>query len=127
MPAYNRKIEALAEAITKFTGYQDPASNIHAARNPGALMAFLPEQARDNEGHRVFASVLDGYQALLHDLAKKVSGTSRHNLDKDSTLVDLARVRNEPTTIARSWSLFLRSALRDPSVKPLTTLSYFTE
>lgn len=127
MPAYNRKIEALAEAVTRFTGYHQPESSLHKARNPGALKATLPEQPKDAQGYRVYASLLDGYQSLLHDLSKKLSGSSNSRLRLDSTLNDLALVRNEPITTARSWALFLRAALSNDTLSPKTPLSFFTE
>ena len=127
MPAYNRKLEALAEAVARYTGYHDPASAIHAARNPGALKAYLPEQPQDAGGHRVFASVLDGYQALLSDLQKKVTGRSRSRLSPQDSLIALADARSESPVIARQWSSFLRAALKDEKVTQNTQLTYFTE
>jgi hypothetical protein len=127
MPAYNRRIEALAEAVARTTGYASPASSLYKARNPGAIKATLPEQPRTPEGYRVYASFLDGWQSLLHDLAKKVSGSSNSKLKPESTLNDLALVRNEPLTVARTWSLFLRAALENDSLRPATPLSYFSE
>lgn len=127
MPAYSRKVEALAEAVTRYTGYHLPEHPLHAARNPGGIKATLPDQAKDANGYRVFASLLDGYQSLLHDLAKKISGTSHSKLTGTSTLGDLALARREPIGVARSWALFLRAALSDPTIQPKTPLSYFQE
>lgn len=127
MPAYNRKLEALAEAVSRTTGYALPSSTLYKARNPGALKATLPEQPRTPEGYRIYASFLDGWQSLLHDLARKVSGTSRSGLAPNCNLSHLAGVRNEPITAARNWSLFLRAALEDESLRPTTPLSFFSE
>jgi hypothetical protein len=125
MPAYSRKIEALAEAIAKVSGYLDPASKLYAARNPGGIKAVLPEQLRDSENNRVYASLLDGYQSLLHDLAIKLSGRSRSRLTPESSISDLAA--HFHIAVARPVALFLRAALRDDSIQPSTQLSYFQE
>ena len=129
MPSYSRKVEALAEAITKFTGYHDPASPLHSSRNPGNILATSPDHRKDAEGRRVFASFLDGYQSLLHDLTVKLSGRSRSGLTASSSLADLAAARqeNNPPVLARQWALFLRAALNDPSLTATTQLSYFLE
>ena len=121
MPAYSRKVEALAEAITKLTGYHDPTSEAHIARNPGRLS--------DTEGLRVYRSFLDGYQSLLHDLTVKLSGKSRSGLTPDSTLLDLATVQKEkdPAVASRQWALFLRAALGDNNLTNKIQLKFFTE
>lgn len=118
---YSRKVEALAEAIAKFSGYQDPTSEIHDLRNPGGL--------RNADGLRSYRSFMDGYQSLLHDLQVKLSGRSDSRLTGESTLEDLARARKEssPAAISRQWSLFLRSALRQPELTNKLQLKFFTE
>ena len=77
----------------------------------------------------MFASFLDGYQSLLHDLTVKLSGRSRSGLTASSSLADLAAARqeNNPPVLARQWALFLRAALNDPSLTATTQLSYFLE
>jgi hypothetical protein len=127
--AYSRKLEALAEAIAKMSGYTNPDSPAHAARNPGDLEAISVEHSKDARGRRVFHSFLDGYQALLHDLQVKISGKSRSGLTGKSTLADLAKARGEafPLITSRSWASFLRPALSDPTITNQTQLSYFTE
>ncbi len=127
--AYTRKLEALAEAIAKMSGYVNPDSPAHAARNPGDLEALSVEHPKDVRGRRVFRSFLDGYQALLHDLQVKLSGKSRSGLTPQSTLVDLAKARGEafPLITSRSWAAFLRPALGDQAITNQTQLSYFTE
>lgn len=118
---YSRKVEALAEAIAKYTSYADPASELHRLRNPGAL--------RNADGLRSYKSFMDGYQSLLHDLSIKLSGRSDSRLTGDSTLEDLAHARKEaaPAVIARQWALFLRAALNLPDLTNKLQLKFFSE
>src|ERR1700689_2927021 len=120
MPAYTRKLESLAEAIIKYSGYLEPSSPLHAARNPGALRATSMRHAKDENGHRIFNSFIDGVQALLFDLSTKLSGKSWAELTPTSTLKDLALSYSLPDTTAGAWSRFLRAALSDPNLSPRT-------
>ena len=117
----SRKVEALAEAIAKFSSYQDPASELHSLRNPGGLS--------NADGLRSYRSFMDGYQSLLHDLQVKLSGRSDSRLTGESTLEDLARARKEasPAVISRQWALFLRAALHQPDLSNKLQLKFFTE
>lgn len=125
MPAYSRAVEALTEAIARTTGYGDPGSILYSARNPLGLKAVLPEQLRDANNNRVYASFLDGWQSALHDIDVKLSGRSHSRLTPTSSISDLATYYN--VSVARPLVLFLRAALRDPSIAPSTQLSYFKE
>lgn len=122
-----RKIEGLAEAIIAYSGYAEPGSSLHDARNPGGLKALGLVQARDDKGNRVFRSVLDGLQALVFDVNLKLSGSSRAKLQPSSTLTDLAGAYNLPSTTAQAWARFLRKALHTDSLTANTPLSYFQE
>lgn len=125
MPAYSRAIEALTEAIARTTGYADPSSPLYLARNPCGLKAVLPDQLRDANNNRVYASFLDGWQSALHDIDVKLSGRSHSKLSPASSISDLAT--HYHISVARPLVLFLRAALRDPSIAPSTPLSYFKE
>src|SRR5208337_3662759 len=83
------KLEALAEAITHYSGYQEPGSALWQARNPLGLKAYSPLHKHDNSGNRIFASLLDGLQAGIYDLSLKLSGKSKAHLLPLSTLMDL--------------------------------------
>ena len=122
-----RKLEALAEAVVAYSGYLQPDSALHAARNPGGLKALGATQSRDDKGNRTFRSVLDGYQALLYDVELKATGKSRAQLRPDQSLIDLSAAYNLPITTASAWSRFLRQALSDSSISAKTPLSYFLE
>ena len=116
-----RKLEAIAEAIMKFSGYLNPESSVYQARNPGGLKAFMSHHERDEYGNRVFSSVLNGMSALLSDLELKLT----KRMSPNATLIDLASAYNQPFTAAQAWSKFLRHALVDESITHKTPLSYF--
>lgn len=124
--ALNRKrVEALAEAIIKHSGYQNPDSAVYLARNPGGLRAFSPAHPRDEFGNRIFNSVLDGMQALLYDIELKITGRARSHLELNDTLTQLAVAYDQPISAAQAWVKFLRRALRDEALSHKTPLSYF--
>lgn len=81
-----KRIEALAEAIAAFSGYQNPDGNAYLLRNPGAL--------RIQKGKRLgqlrrFDTIVSGFEALLYDLEVKCSGLSRSGLKATSPLSEL--------------------------------------
>lgn len=121
------KLEALAEAIIHYSGYRDPGSPLYAARNPGGLKAFSPNHLRDEHGNRVFASVMDGLQALFFDTALKLSGESRAHLRPDNNLTDFAAACGKQPTEAVVWSSFLRKAFKDERINQKTPIQFFLE
>jgi hypothetical protein len=121
------KFDALVDAIVHYSGYQQPGSPLYLARNPGGLKAFSPKHIKDEQGNRVFSSVLDGFQALIYDLETKLTGKSRAHLESDNTLVHLALSYNLKPTSAQAWARFLRQATKDESISAHTRLDYFTE
>ena len=122
-----RRLEALADAMMHYSGYGNPDSAAYRTRNPGLLKAFSQRHPRNDEGHRVFRSFVDGYQALLYDLEIKCAGKSRSKLAPDSTLVDLMRAYGLPDTQASFVAKYLKKALLDESVSAVQPLSYFNE
>lgn len=121
------KLEALTEAISHYSGYANPESDVYIARNPGGLKAFSPLQLRDAGDRRVFISMLDGWQALLYDADLKLKGESRARLRPHDTLVALAEAYGQTRTSADAWAKFLRKALRDPAISAKTPIEYFFE
>jgi len=119
-----RKLEAVAEALIKTSGYHVPEGKLYQTRNPGGLLAYSPAQQRDEEGMRVFNSVLDGFQALLFDVGLKLEGKSRAHLRPDQTLTDFAAAYNQPLA-AQAWAAFLRKALHDPNITHKTKIEFF--
>lgn len=120
-----KSLEALAEAIAHYSGYFEPGSPLHDARNPGGLKAMGHDE--DGKGNRTFRSVIDGYQALFYDVELKVTGKSRAHLSPESTLVELSAAYNLPIASATAWARYLRKALHDDSLSAKTPLSYFTK
>jgi hypothetical protein len=122
-----RKIEALAEAIADTSGYRNPDNALHAARNPGGLLAFSPTHKKNDAGHRVFNSMLDGWQALMFDIEVKLAGRSRAKLGAVNTLGDFATAYGQPATAAQAWAKYMRRALAVEGVTHKTTLDFFME
>jgi hypothetical protein len=122
-----RRIEALAEAVSRYSGYFNPESSLYVCRNPGGLKAFSPLQLRDEEGYRVFASIIDGYQALIYDVGLKVEGKSKAHLKPTDTLSDFAVACSQPYTAADAYAGFLRKALHVENINRKTPLQIFLE
>jgi hypothetical protein len=121
------KIEALAEAITAYTGYREPTSNLYKIRNPGALKAFSMKDMRDSENLRIFQSFTGGFHALINDLERKCSGESYCGLKTTSTLRDLIAVYQHPATITGYIVKFLKNALQDDAITDTTHIGWFLE
>jgi len=122
-----RRLEALADGIARYSGYYDPESEVYQARNPGSLKARSLGQAATPSGKRVFKSHIDGYQALIFDLAIKCSGRSNTALRPTSTLRELLLSYGQPATAAIYVAKYLRRALLDHSINPDTPLEFFLE
>lgn len=119
-----RNLEALAEAITHYSGYLDPTSPLYHARNPIGLRPVKPEQPRDSHGFRIFRSMLDGMQAAIFDLEFKVV---KHRMSPESTLTDLALAYGRKATEAVAWAKFLRQALLDEAISHRTMIKQLLE
>jgi len=74
-------IEAMADAIMSFEGWipkgQSNAipngSRSWRNRNPGNLRPWTKTQVADIDNYRIFASLVDGFAALVADLTKKLN------------------------------------------------------
>src|SRR5580765_5490370 len=114
MTRHDRRLEALAEAITKYSGYLNPQSPLYYARNPGGLKGYPVKGHKVDEfGNRIFPSLFNGLEALLYDLEFKIIGKGYSNLKPKDTLIQLAEAYEQPYSAAQSWTKFLRHALRD--------------
>jgi hypothetical protein len=122
-----RRIEALTEAVSRYSGYFSPESDLYVCRNPLGLKAFSPLQLRNEDGFRVFASLIDGYQAGIYDVTLKVSGQSKAHLKPTDTLSDFAVALGQPYTAADAFAGFLRKALHTETINRKTPLSIFLE
>jgi hypothetical protein len=118
------RIEALALALAHANNWMEPDSLAFSLMNPGLLKAFKLSQTMDANQHRVFESVLNGFQALLYDLETKCSGRSRSKLKPTSAITDLLAVysQSNPGAVLK----FLRKAL-NVSITDKTPLSFFLE
>lgn len=119
------RLEALADSILNSVGYRDPSHRTYAARNPGRLRAFLPHQAKDVDGMRIFDKHINGYAALLFDLEVKCTGKSRTGLTPDSPLKELLYTLDFMETAVDKPVSFLRRALNNEQLSAETPLSYF--
>lgn len=122
-----KRLEALAEAVAHVSGYGIPGSSRYLARNPGGLKSFSPKHTSDEQGNRVFSSLIDGWQALLFDTALKLQGMSKAKLKPTDTLREFAVSHGQPATAADAFAKFLRRALQDEAIHKTTTLQYFLE
>lgn len=123
------KIEALVDAIGKANGIHSPESDAYRLRNPLLIRSFARpgKHETDEQGRRVFTSLLSGYKAALFDMELKITGKSRAGLQPTSTLANVLGVYGikEPGGISTVVS-FLRRALTDQDINNTTPLSYFT-
>jgi len=105
-------LEAIADAIYEEEGNK-PGQRANRNRNPGNLRPFSTDQDRDSGGYRIFPSFVDGYTALLHDIAVKILGMGKSGLSLDSTLVQFFQVyapaadQNFPLRYARNVAGYL--------------------
>jgi len=109
-----KTVEALADAFMHHEGWF-PGSRSNRNRNPGNLRAFQKSQPVDDGGYRVFASLVEGYQALLDDLSAKLNGS--HGLTRESSLLDLLNIyapagdNNNPSAYAIAVAQWVSTAL----------------
>lgn len=122
------RMEALAEAIAHYTGYQNPESSLYVGRNPLGLKAFNQKHEKDADNRRVFRSLMQGWQSGLFDLSVKCNGKSADKrLKPTATLLDLMLSYGWQETMADYVAKWLKRALKDNSVSRHTTLAYFLE
>lgn len=81
-------LECVADAIMHYEGWA-LGSCSYRNRNPGNLRAAEHSLGDDANGYAIFPSLIDGYSALLEDLAAKFTGKTRSGLGPASTLAEL--------------------------------------
>lgn len=121
-------IEAIVDAIAKRNRIEVPSSLAYQLRSPLLIKSFARpgQHVLDEEGRRVFPSLLSGYKASVYDMELKVRGLSRAGLkptDKVRNLLGVYGIKDymEVDSIVS----FLRFALKDMSISKDTPLSYF--
>jgi len=124
------KTEALVDALSFLFQSHIADSKGYILRNPILLKNFAPpgKHKVDEEGYRIFDSFLGGYKSAVYDVNIKITGESNSGIKKTDVLRNLLAVYsvNKEADIMLVV-FFLRKALCDPSIHPLTPLSYFKE
>lgn len=126
------RLEALADAMMKLNGWDDPISRCYQLRNPLLLRAFSLSrlQEQDAEGLRIFPSFAAGYRAGVHDLRIKLQGESRARLSRDATLQQLLQVYHlgHPIAVKRVVRFVSQAlACSDGSIGPEMPMSWFLQ
>lgn len=130
-----KKIEALADAIGFLNRVHEPESRAYQNRNPGLCKAFSFKQlgATDDQGYRIFTSIIGGMRFLHQDLIWKCSGQTRAKgehgkLKPTSTLTDLLKAfkLSDIENLMQAVG-FLNTALQTEEITATTELQYFTE
>jgi hypothetical protein len=127
--AVNR-VEAIVDVLGKLNGMSNPESEAYALRNPLLIRSFARpgKHETDEQGRRVFSSLLSGYKAALFDATLKIEGKSRAGLKPTDTLTNLLGVYGIKEIVGiNSVVQFLRRALKDSNIDKTTPLSYFME
>src|SRR5580658_64120 len=122
------KLEALVDAIGKANGIHNPESESYRLRNPLLIRSFARpgKHETDEQGRRVFASLLSGYKAALFDIQLKLTGKSRAGLRPTDSLTNVLGVYGIKELGGVSTVVsFLRRALADQTIDSTTPLSYF--
>lgn len=122
------KIEAIVDAIGRLNGIHNPESQAYDLRNPMLLVSFARPGRHDvnDDGLRVFSSLLAGYKAGTYDVLLKIKGLSRAGLKPADTLDNLLGCYKIHEKMAKDNVLsFIKRALRDSSLTLKTPLSYF--
>jgi hypothetical protein len=125
-----RRLEALVDAISDLFGGTYPGSDAYNLRNPLLVKSWARagKHEIDEQGRRVFSSFLNGYKAGLYDIELKAKGLSRANVTAESPLIELLLCYQvENATSIKKIVNFLQRALNDPTISPMTPVSYFVE
>ena len=128
-----KRIEALADAIGVLNKIHDPESRAYQNRNPGLckVYSFNKLNMMDEQGYRIFTSMIGGLRFLHQDLIWKCSGQTRAKGDSGklkptSTLTELLKsfklsdIGNVIQAVA-----FINDALKTSEVTENTELKYF--
>jgi len=124
------KIESLVDAIGRLNSINNPDSLAYQIRNPLLLVSFAKPGRHDvnEDGLRVFSSLLAGYKAATYDVLLKIKGLSRAGLKPTDALDNLLGCYRIAEKAAKDNVLsFVKRALKDDSLTLRTPLSYFLE
>jgi hypothetical protein len=118
------------DAIGHFNGVSDPLCESYQIKNPLMMKSFgrPGKHEIDEQGRRVFDSIVSGYRACLFDIALKIQGKSRAGLKPESTLENLLGTYGIHGAAATEGVVkYLRKAMNDTALSRQTPLSYFLE
>lgn len=122
------KLEILVDAVGWHNNLNDSDSDAYRLKNPLLVKSFgrPGKHEIDNQGRRVFDSLISGYRACLFDLSLKIEGKSRAGLKPTDCLENLLGSYGITGPAATERIVkFLRKALKDQTVSGKTPLSYF--
>ena len=130
-----KRIEALADVIGFLNGIHDPESEAYHLRNPGMCRAYSFKQLNsvNDQGYRIFTSLIGGYRFLCQDLLWKCSGQTRAKGDNGrlkptSTLAELLKAFRFTGFEKQMQAVaFLNSALKTDEISTTTELKFFLE
>lgn len=124
------KIEAVVDGIGRLNSIHNPESLAYQIRNPLLLASFAKPGRHDvnEDGLRVFSSLLAGYKAATYDMQLKIKGLSRAGLKPTDPLENLLGCYRISEKAAKDNVLsFVKRALKDDTLTLRTPLSYFLE
>jgi hypothetical protein len=124
------RIEAIVDALGKVNGMANPSSDAYLLRNPLLMRSFARpgKHETDDNGRRIFTSLLSGYKAAVFDVQLKVEGKSRAGLKPTDTVTNLLGVYGVKEILGiKAVVEFMRKALKDDTLSKDTPLSYFLE
>ena len=124
------RIEAIVDAIAALHEYHKPDSLAYSLRNPLLLKSYAKPGKHEitEDGLRVFDSHIGGYKAGVYDLERKLYFESHSGLketDRLRNLLAVLRINQEQSVMTVVW--YLKKALKDPAIHPLTPLTYFQD
>lgn len=122
------KIESLLAAIGHAKGADNPEMPAFQLNNPLLVRSFAQagKHQVNEEGTRIFSSILAGTKACLYDLELKLRGQSRAGLKPTDTITNLAGVYGlKELGGVKAVVTYLRKAIGDESITKDTPLSYF--
>ena len=123
------RIEALVDSIAFLHRAYQPDSEAYKLRNPMMLKNYAPpgKHKVDENGFRVFDSLLGGYKSGVYDVTIKLKGQSNSGIKVSDTLRNLLAVysinKEEDINVI---VFFLRKAV-SKDINPLTPLSFFKD
>lgn len=123
-----KKVEALIDAIAHQNNFDDPESTAYRLKNPLLVRSFGKpgKHEIDEEGRRIFDSVISGYRACVFDIELKLGGKSRAGLRAGDLLENLLGTYGVKGPAAVSNVVkFLRRAIGDQEISGRTPMTYF--